>query len=92
MSMPRKKDSKNASIINLLKFETFLQIEMKFKLALFLLFQCKKNYYNKRIRTVDMFSVDHNYLLNGTFFIFMVNDSISILKPTWEDGISSPIL
>ncbi len=91
--MPKKKtNSKNACIIKLLKFEYLLQIKMKFKLTLFLLLQCNFFDYNKLIGIVDMFSFDHNYLLNGTFFIFMVNNSISILEPTWEDGISSPIL
>ncbi|CAM6057704.1 unnamed protein product, partial [Sphagnum tenellum] len=41
--------------------------------------------YNKFIGTMDMSSFDDNYLLNGTFLISMVNNSISILKPTWED-------
>ncbi|KAH9541895.1 hypothetical protein CY35_14G088600 [Sphagnum magellanicum] len=48
--------------------------------------------YNKFIGTMDMSSFDHPYLLNGTFLISMVNNSISILKPTWEDGVYSPIL
>ncbi|KAH9541909.1 hypothetical protein CY35_14G089000 [Sphagnum magellanicum] len=48
--------------------------------------------YNKFIGTMDMSSFDDHYLLNGTFVISMVNNSISILKPTWEDGVYSPIL
>ncbi|CAK9204789.1 unnamed protein product [Sphagnum troendelagicum] len=48
--------------------------------------------YNKFIGTMDMSSFDDIYLYNGTFLISMVNNSISILKPTWEDGVYSPIL
>lgn len=39
-----------------------------------------------------MSSFDDHYILNGTFLISMVNNNISILKPTWEDGVYSPIL
>ncbi|KAH8942202.1 hypothetical protein BDL97_14G086200 [Sphagnum fallax] len=47
---------------------------------------------NKFIGTMDMSSFDDHYILNGTFLISMVNNNISILKPTWEDGVYSPIL